>query len=708
MRPRLNFNLSSRAESFPRVDVGKLKTQLQYASQRMESQMQHAGEQQGLMLESLYTLDSHLRDVAKTEPVLEQLRTIYDAVTGASDGMRVIRLLEILRFPSMNDRFHNVKDSAPDTFEWLFDNPEFLLKEQPGLAISFSDWLETGSGIFHIEGKPGSGKSTLMKFICEHDSKMTLLKEWAGDKKLIDSQFFFWRIGSREEKSLGGLIRGLISSIIQQNPHLARVLFPRLWDPKDPQSSPITARMELGDKEVLRAFDRLTQERLVSEQYRICFFIDGLDEFDESHGYTCYDLTLKLKKWIDISAGHIKFCLSSRMLPVFNDAFDASQRVTIQRFTRGDIQQLVKQKLEDNDQFKKLQETEEINCMKLKQQILDNADGVFLWVTVLLNLLEDALISKDTMTQLQNIVTDAPAELGTFFRHILDSIPKRYRRNSFILLALSMRKVGVLLVDDARYQKYTQYDRLNSNWDAPMTLLACSYLLETLEEREFLDADKDIPEIFTIDMDEVEKRTELAKTKVLKHCRGLLESRDEADRAVVIFTHRSIPEFLQQFFDHNSDVHGLADRFVGELLTWMYRIEIQYCQNIVIAEQRKQDHHVAVSEGPFNYTFSLVTKLRQTPLEKNDLTYRLLHAIDKDLLRSYWSTTDLRELPEKAYNWGTLFDDDNSTSTETTSCLSASSIVGLHEYITWYTKEASTPPIEQIDCMYIAKSCYPG
>jgi hypothetical protein len=165
--------------------------------------------------------------MTKTEPVLEQLRTIYDAVTGASDGMRVIRLLEILRFPSMDDRFHNVKDSAPDTFEWLFDKPEFLLNEQPGLTISFSDWLKTGSGIFYIKGKPGSGKSTLMKFICEQDSKMALLKEWAGDKKLIDSQFFFWRIGSREEKSLGGLIRGLISSIIQQNPHLARVLFPR-------------------------------------------------------------------------------------------------------------------------------------------------------------------------------------------------------------------------------------------------------------------------------------------------------------------------------------------------------------------------------------------------------------------------------------------------------------------------------------------------
>jgi len=665
--------------------------------------MQHSGEQQDLMLESLYTLDSHLSDVAKTEPILEQLKTIHDAITGASDGMRVIRLLDILRFPSMNDRFNNVKDSAPDTFEWLFENPEILLKEQADLRISFPDWLKTGSGIFHIEGKPGSGKSTLMKFICEHNSKMTLLEEWAGDKKLIHSQFFFWRIGSREEKSLGGLIRGLISSIIQQSPHLARVLFPRFWDLKDPQSSPITARMELGDKEVLGAFDRLTRERLVGEQYRICFFIDGLDEFDESHGYTCYDLTLKLKRWVDISAGHIKFCVSSRMLLVFNDAFDARQRITIQNFTKADIQQLVKQKLEDNDQFQKLRETEEINCEKLKQQILDNADGVFLWVTVLLNLLVDALISKDTMIQLQSIVNHAPAELNAFFRHILDSIPERYRRISFILLALSMRNVGILLVDEPRDQKYTAYDAYFSEFKgSAMTLLSCSYLLETLEQRNFLDTDKDIPEIFTIDMSEVEKRTELTKTKVLKHCRGLLDYREEEGSEVIIFTHRSIPEFLQQFFACNSDVHGLDDRFIGELLAWMHRIGIQHCQNITIAEQEKQNDHVDVSERSFENIFALATKLRQIPLENKDLTCRLLHAIDKDLLRNCWTTTDLRELPEKAYNWGTLADDDGITHVEAMSCLSTTSVVGLHEYTTWYMENASTPAIEQIDCMYIA------
>jgi len=33
----------------------------------------------------------------------------------------------------------------------------------------FLHWLSSGNGIFHISGKLGSGKSTLMKFLCDHD-----------------------------------------------------------------------------------------------------------------------------------------------------------------------------------------------------------------------------------------------------------------------------------------------------------------------------------------------------------------------------------------------------------------------------------------------------------------------------------------------------------------------------------------------------------
>jgi hypothetical protein len=45
---------------------------------------------------------------------------------------------------------------------------------------SLLSWLSSGAGIFHISGKLGSGKSTLMKYLCEHDSTKYLLKHWAG------------------------------------------------------------------------------------------------------------------------------------------------------------------------------------------------------------------------------------------------------------------------------------------------------------------------------------------------------------------------------------------------------------------------------------------------------------------------------------------------------------------------------------------------
>lgn len=45
---------------------------------------------------------------------------------------------------------------------------------------SLAAWLSSGNGIFHLSGKLGSGKSTLMKFLCEHELARTKLEAWAG------------------------------------------------------------------------------------------------------------------------------------------------------------------------------------------------------------------------------------------------------------------------------------------------------------------------------------------------------------------------------------------------------------------------------------------------------------------------------------------------------------------------------------------------
>ena len=56
------------------------------------------------------------------------------------------------------ERIYEVRDAQENTFHWVFDSD----------TVAFADWLQNketvDKPIFWRSGKPGSGKSTLMKF----------------------------------------------------------------------------------------------------------------------------------------------------------------------------------------------------------------------------------------------------------------------------------------------------------------------------------------------------------------------------------------------------------------------------------------------------------------------------------------------------------------------------------------------------------------
>lgn len=84
----------------------------------------------------------------------------------------------------------------------------------------FGEWLVGDHAVFHILGKPGAGKSTLMKFLYEHSETQAKLKLWAGDMKLVLCQFFFWRPGQTLQHSIEGLKQSLLYSVLRQCPEL--------------------------------------------------------------------------------------------------------------------------------------------------------------------------------------------------------------------------------------------------------------------------------------------------------------------------------------------------------------------------------------------------------------------------------------------------------------------------------------------------------
>lgn len=116
---------------------------------------------------------------------------------------RAQNLLESLKYEYMEARRSAVARSHAQTFDWIFEEAE-KLRESKGISLEFAEWLRTGNGIFWVSGKAGSGKSTLMKYLCSHYRTLALLQRWAGDGKLVVATHFFWNAGTTMQKSQAG------------------------------------------------------------------------------------------------------------------------------------------------------------------------------------------------------------------------------------------------------------------------------------------------------------------------------------------------------------------------------------------------------------------------------------------------------------------------------------------------------------------------
>lgn len=93
------------------------------------------------------------------------------------------RFLTGLEFAELHNRYEDVHESHSNTFQWLFDNknaPSPRDETQHLAGEKWIHWLSSDAGIFHISGKMGSGKSTLMKFLYKYRRTKTELQKWAG------------------------------------------------------------------------------------------------------------------------------------------------------------------------------------------------------------------------------------------------------------------------------------------------------------------------------------------------------------------------------------------------------------------------------------------------------------------------------------------------------------------------------------------------
>lgn len=171
-------------------------------------------------------------------------------------------------------------------------------------------WLRTGDNILFVSGNPGSGKSTLMKFLIQHERTREELAIWSGVNTMILCVFYFWNSGSPKQRTLSGLYRSLLFQSLSQRPELLEHVFSLQLKRMRSFTGDLTMEEIQGfDDDQIEESLNLLLNRASQGGYRLCFFIDGLDEC-EGNRLKHEELALKLQSWT--VSGTIKLCVSSR------------------------------------------------------------------------------------------------------------------------------------------------------------------------------------------------------------------------------------------------------------------------------------------------------------------------------------------------------------------------------------------------------------
>lgn len=319
----------------------------------------------------------------------------------------------------LNSRLDQIETRFQDTFDWIFDRND----------SKFCDWLQSDSSLFWINGKPGSGKSTLMKFISIDHRTSELLHHWNEDKTVQVAFFFHYR-GTTLQKSFEGLLRSILAQLITKSPALCSFIEP-FYD----TNALFRDRWSLMS--LRKAFNRVLEQDDVP--LRLCMFLDALDEYDGRPEFIA-KLLLDLGNIKPTRKKRIKLCFSSRPWDIFTTSFQHCAGFSIQDFTRDDIRDYCLGSIKEERLPTNIIET-------LVPSIVKRSEGVFLWVQLVVKRLASATRALSTtvsQSQCQELLDSYPTELHDFYAEIIERIPHDYRWKTYVMLEITVRSEDIL------------------------------------------------------------------------------------------------------------------------------------------------------------------------------------------------------------------------------------------------------------------------
>lgn len=212
----------------------------------------------------------HTRSLGTNHEGLSFNRGVGDDIV---DGF----ILASLRFLTIHHREEAICEAHRKTCLWIFKSgSQSTIDSRPW--SNFVNWLLNDGSIYWINGKAGSGKSTLMKYIHHNPDTVRHLRSWTGNAKLQVAHYYFWNGGSEDQRSHTGLLRSLLFEILNSRRDLIRRVFANEWNEKrllvdhiKVFNEPLSWLWPLGRLEKALA----DLEIVFTDRFKLCLFIDG-------------------------------------------------------------------------------------------------------------------------------------------------------------------------------------------------------------------------------------------------------------------------------------------------------------------------------------------------------------------------------------------------------------------------------------------------
>lgn len=287
----------------------------------------------------------------------------------------------------MDSRQTSIEVGATGTCEWLLEHE------------TLAQWSRQQRGLLWLKGKPGSGKSTVMKYA---------LRELPAiyDAESITISFFFHARGHELQKSPLGLYRSFLHQILSRVPGALRDMV-AYFDEKQ-RTIGEAGKKWTWELQVLQSFLESSLPRIL-ERFPLIFCIDALDESGEEAAVKLIAYFKHLLSILPSAGSRLGIFFSCRHYPIL----ELREGLTILLDTENedDIAKYVRAHLDASEVDS---ETQSMIC--------DRAQGLFMWAHLVADRVLQMKRQGKEKDKIDAEIKNVPAGLDQLYRELIEGI----------------------------------------------------------------------------------------------------------------------------------------------------------------------------------------------------------------------------------------------------------------------------------------------